>query len=210
MSEHGANSQRPSSKLTQRLFNPFLFTAGSKALTSGIAAILLAGLFGWMGNTHFDGIIDVHTGTEAPLWCFMAEGLIDWISMAIPLVFFGLIVSNSTFRLIDVLGTQALARWPYLITSLAMLPAANRRVNAYLLSRFSQGQAAVTASYNDFVIFAVAMIVTVCMAVWTVALMYKGYSLSCNVKGPRAIITFIISFVGAEVLSKAAVMYILS
>jgi len=210
MSETPADSRSPGSKLMQWLFNPFRFTAGSKALGSGLAAILLAGLFGWMGNTHFDGIIDVHAGVEAPLWCFMAEGLIDWISMAIPLVFFGLIISNSSFRLIDVLGTQALARWPYLIISLIMLPAANRRVNAYLLSSFSQAEGSVTVSYGDFAIFAMAMIVTVCMAVWTVALMYKGYSLSCNVKGPRAIITFIISFVGSEVLSKAAVMYILS
>jgi hypothetical protein len=35
-----------------------------------------------------------------------------------------------------------------------------------------------------------------------VALMYKAYTVSCNIKGSKAIITFIISLIGAEVLSK--------
>ncbi len=36
--------------------------------------------------------------------------------------------------------------------------------------------------------------------------MYRAYAVSCNIKGPRAIITFIISLIGAEVLSKVAII----
>ncbi len=102
-----------SGRLSQWVFNPFRFIAGFKALLLGLAIILISAFIGSLSNTHFDGVIDVHTGAAAPMWFFLAEGVINWVCMVIPLFFFGLIVSRSAFRMIDVLGTQALARWPY-------------------------------------------------------------------------------------------------
>lgn len=194
------------SRLYQWLFNPFKFLAGYKALLSGLAIILLSAFVGSLGNTHFDGVLDVHTGLEAPLWFFFAEGLINWICMAVPLLFFGLIVSRSSFRVIDVLGTQALARWPYLVTAVVMLPDANRRFGEYLMSRLTQTTSAVAVDYTDVLIFGLAIIIGILMAVWMVALMYKAYCVSCNIKGIKAVITFIAGLIGAEVLSKAAIL----
>jgi hypothetical protein len=127
-----------SSRLSQWLFNPFRFVAGLQALLIGLAIILISGFVGSLSNTHFDGVIDVHTGAAAPMWFFLSEGVINWICMAGPLFFFGLIVSHSAFRMIDVVGTQALARWPYLITSIVMFPGANQRVIVYIMSKLTQ------------------------------------------------------------------------
>ncbi len=193
-------------RLFQWLFNPFKFVAGCKALLSGLVIILLSGFVGALGNTHFDGVLDVHTGLEAPLWCFFAEGLINWICLAVPLFFFGLIVSHSSFRAIDVLGTQALARGPYMIASLTMLPDANRRFGEYLMAKLNQTAPTVAIDYIDALIFAFALSLTILMAVWMVALMYRAYAVSCNIKGAKSIITFIVSLIGAEVLSKAAIL----
>ena len=168
--------------------------------------ILLSAFVGSLGNTHFDGVLDVHTGLEAPLWCFFAEGLINWICMAVPLFFFGLIVSRSSFRAIDVFGTQALARGPYLIAAVVMLPEANRRFDEYLTARLTQAAPTVAINYIDVFIFAFAVIVTILMAVWMVALMYRAYAVSCNIRGAKAIATFIVSLIGAEVLSKAVIL----
>ena len=56
----------------QWLFNPFRFVAGYKALLSGLVIILLSAFVGSLGNTHFDGVLDVHIGLTAPLWrCFL-------------------------------------------------------------------------------------------------------------------------------------------
>ena len=194
------------SRLCQWLFNPFKFVAGYKALLSGLVIILLSGLIASFGNAHFDGVLDFHTGLESPLWFFFAEGLINWVCMAVPLFFFGLIVSRTSFRMIDVLGTQALARGPYLIAALAMLPDANRRFGEYLTARLTQAAPAVAINYADVLIFAFALIVIILMAVWMVALMYVAYTLSCNIKGAKAVITFILSLIGAEVLSKAVIL----
>ena len=196
----------PNNRLRQWLFNPFRVVAGYKALLLGLAIILISALVGSLGNTHFDGVLDVHTGLQTPLWLFFAEGLINWICMAIPLFFFGLIVSSSSFRAIDVLGTQALARGPYLITALAMLPDANRRIGEYLIAKFTQTAPTATINYIDILVFVLAMVLAVLMTVWMVALMYRAYCVSCNIKGAKAISTFIVSLIGAEVLSKFAIL----
>lgn len=211
MTEITANTKAANSnRLSQWLFNPFRFIAGFKALLLGLAIILISALVGSLSNTHFDGVLDVHTGFQVPLWCFFAEGLINWVCMVIPLFFFGLIVSRSSFRMIDVFGTQALARWPYLITSVVMLPEANQRFGIYLMSRFASTATSGTVDYTDMLIFIFAMVVVVIMAVWMVALMYRAYVVSCNIKGARAVITFIVSLIGAEVLSKFAILSLLS
>jgi len=197
-------------KLTiEWLFNPFRFIAGFKALLLGLAIILISALVGSFSNTHFDGVWDAHTGFQAPLWCFFAEGLINWVCMVVPLFFFGLIVSRSSFRTIDVFGTQALARWPYLITSVVMLPDANQRVGIYLMSKFTQTAPAVAIGSTDVFVFVFAIILVILMLIWMVALMYRAYVVSCNIKGAGAVITFIVSLTGAEVLSKFAILSLL-
>jgi hypothetical protein len=180
--------------------------AGYQALFLGLGIMLISALFGFLGNTHFDGVLDVHKGLEAPLWLFLAEGIIDWMSLAIPLFFFGLIVSTSSLRIIDVFGTQVLARWPYIVTSVVMLPEANQRVGAYIIFRLTSTAASVTIDYMDMLIFIFAIIVGIFMSVWMVALMYRAYVVSCNIKGARAIVTFIVSLIGAEVLSKLSIL----
>ena len=74
------------------------------------------------------------------------------------------------------------------------------------MSRLTQTTSPAAIDYIDMSIFAFAMILTVLMAVWMVALMYKAYCVSCNIKGPKAIATFIASLIGAEVLSKFAIL----
>jgi hypothetical protein len=207
MTEITANTKTANSnRLSQWLFNPFRFIAGFKALLLGLAIILVSGFVGSLSNTHFDGVLDLHTGAAAPMWFFLSEGIINWVCMAMPLFFFGLIVSNSSFRVIDVLGTQALARWPYLIAAIVMLPDANRRVLDYIVSKLTQNAPAAAISSIDVFIFGFAMIIAIFMLIWMVALMYVAYTMSCNIKGARAVITFIVSLIGAEVLSKVAIL----
>ena len=196
----------PRRSISQWLFNPFIFVAGYQALLLGLGIMLISAFIGFLGNTHFDGVLDVHKGLEAPLWLFLAEGIIDWLTIAMPLFFFGLLVSSSSLRMIDVFGTQALARWPYIVTSVVMLPEANQRVGAYIIFRLTSTAASVTIDYMDMLIFIFAIIVGIFMSVWMVALMYRAYVVSCNIKGARAIVTFIVSLIGAEVLSKLSIL----
>lgn len=197
-----ANEKRT---LAQWLFNPFKFIAGYQALLIGLAAILLTSLLGSLSNTHFDGVLDVHTGLQAPLWFFLSEGLINWMSLAVPLFFFGLILSRSALRTVDVFGTQALARFPYLISAIAFIPFKYASGGEDLTAKLMESGFSAIATPALLLTLGLAIIVAIPMIIWMVVLMYRAYTVSCNIKGPKAIITFIISLIGAEVLSKVAI-----
>jgi len=203
MTEFAANAQaRSRGRLGQWLFNPFRFVAGARALLLGLAVILISALLGSLSNTHFDGVLDVHTGQEAPLWLFLAEGLINWLCMAVVLIIFAYVVSRSSFRVIDIFGTQALARWPYLIAAIALLPPGSQRYTQYLAWKFARIGSEVSCESTDVIFFVLATIIALLTLIWMVALMYRAYSVSCNIKGARAVGTFIAGIIAAEILSK--------
>ncbi len=194
------------------LFNPFTYCAGGTALAVGLAATLAACAIGSLSNTHFDGVIDVHPGKTAPLWVFLTEGLINWLCLATVLIVTGLFVAKSRFRAIDVFGTQALARWPMLLTSIALLPPGVQRCSDYVVKKaaafsgMDPGPEVIVQS-GDAVFFAVGMLAVLVAIVWTVALMYRAYSVSCDVRGPKAIWSFVAGLIIAEVISNVIIIF---
>jgi hypothetical protein len=184
--------------------------AGGKALGIGLAAILLAGLIGALGNTHFDGVLDTHKGAHFPLWVFLAEGIIDWLCLAAVLLALGKAISKTSFRAFDVLGTQALARWPMVWVGLLMLPDAIRRFGAQLLDQVANPGAKPEINVADAVVCCLVVIASIPFFCWTVYLMYKAFSVSCNVKGVKAIGTFVGGLIVAEVLSKLCMALLLT
>jgi hypothetical protein len=187
--------------LTQWLFNPFQFIAGGGALSVGLVVILVTAFLGSLSNTHFDGVLDVHTGRSAPLWFFPMEVLIDWLCISVVLLMAAFIVSRSSFRVIDVFGTQALARAPHLLTVLAVLPKGFGRYTEYLVSKIAQQALANPIKSTDVLFFAVGIIVELLMVIWVVVLMYRAYAVSCNTKGGKAVGSFIAGLIIAEILS---------
>jgi len=213
MSDTVAVNPAPRVPIVTALMNPFYYLAGGPALGIGLALILLSALLGFFGNTHFDGVLDSHTGRAAPLWVFLAEGLVDWLVLALPLYLAGRLLSRSQgLRAVDVFGTQALARAPYLLVALATLLPGYQRTVARVIENlpriFDRSGAPPTPLIEhggDFAVFLVVTVFGVLMLVWMVALMYRSYALSCNIKGARAVVSFIVSILIAEVLSKLAV-----
>jgi hypothetical protein len=55
---------------------------------------------------------------------------------------------------------------------------------------------------GDAVVFFMVVTAMFPLLCWMVALMYRAFSISCNVKGARAVITFVISLLVAEIVSK--------
>lgn len=181
------------------IFNPFYYIAGGQALALGLSLIVAAGLLGWVGNAHLDGVLDVHIGLEAPIWLFVAEGVIDWLVMALVLLAAGAILSGRRFRALDIFGTQALARGPsVLLVAVAFIPGFQVQSLKLATGNFQIVPAELAA-------FVVGMLVTVFTIIWMVILMYRGFAVSCNVRGGKATGAFIVSLILAEILSKAAV-----
>ncbi|MFW6162505.1 MAG: hypothetical protein ACODAJ_07020 [Planctomycetota bacterium] len=186
------------------LFNPFRYVAGGPALGMGLILIAAAGLIGSASTTHFDGVLDVHTGAEAPLWWFMAEGFVAWLALAVPLWVAGKVLSKSHVRAVDVFGTQALARAPSLVTAAAALLPGYRRYALRVAALFTKAAPGGQVQAIDPVVFAFVMVVILGTLVWMVALMYRGFAVACNLRGGKAVVGFIVAAVVGEVLSKVA------
>ena len=70
------------------LFNPFTYVAGWNAILIGLVVILVTGYLGSLSNTHFDGVLDAHTGRSAPIWFFLTTGILNWLCMGVVLWIF--------------------------------------------------------------------------------------------------------------------------
>ncbi len=184
------------------LFNPFEMIAGWTSLLIGIGIILITGVICFFGKLHLDGAIDLHGGTDTNLTISFSEGIINWLIVTIMMYITGRIVSKSTIRFIDVAGTQAMARFPYLAASLATFIFPAEKILEYIEWKIYKRGDVVELSNMDIILIGVQAMLTIACAVWLIVLMYKAYSVSCNLKGSKGIFSFIAALLAAEIVSK--------
>lgn len=185
------------------LFNPFKFIAGSKALAFGMAAIVVTALLAVLTKEHLDGVLDIHVGRESASYVYFTESFIDWLSLVFPLYIFGRILSTSSIRLVDVAGTSALARYPmFFVVIVSMFIPKNLPTDPQKLFAIIQNNPGIVAR------LVCIGLLTLPFIIWTVALMYNAYSISANLKGAKAVWSFIASVVIAEIISKI-ILYLL-
>jgi hypothetical protein len=201
--KHGATGQW--------LFNPFYFLAGMKAMTIGIMSILISGCLAFFGSSRFDGLLDFHTApARSPFWHCISDGIISWLLLSILLLIAGKLISKSRVRAIDVFGTQALARAPYLFLALAsVIPGVASRALRFGMS-IAANQAVFDGFSMDILAFAFIIIITIAMTIWMIILMYRAFAVSCNVSGSRAVSAFIVSLLIGELVSKIILFQISS
>ena len=188
------------------LFRPAEYIGAQKALWIGIAAMLISGFINIFTHSHFDGVIDFHTGnvSDYSFQAYLYEGFVDWLVFSLLLYITGLIFSSSSIRIIDVMGMQALARCPFFLVSLLTLLLPHREVDEYLKSdmlKAATGTPIIVPIY-EWIFFGLSILLIIAIFVWTVILMYRAYSVSCNLKGEKGIISFIVVMLIAEGIIK--------
>lgn len=179
------------------MFNPFVRIAGIRSLILGLAGIVAAGLIAAGAGIRFDGLLDVHAGYEVALWVPVVEGMVNWAVFTLILVVAALLFSKSAVRLIDVAGTQALARMPLLlVAAICGLPWIREAFDELALSAIGGQMAGI-----PWMGVVAGAVVTLAGIVWMVALMWKAFSVSCNMKGGRAIALFVLAVLIGEVVT---------
>ena len=199
--------------MTRYLFKPFDRIAGGPALGLGLFVIALTALLAWNSGLVTDGVLDLHFAPTANPGITLLQGLINWLSISLLLLLMGRWLSKSRFRTLDLLGTQALARWPVLLgVAFLSIPWVNREINARtqaLMSAMPDDPSMVMASSEyllDAMWLTVLSLPLLAMLVWLVWLMYHGYALVTNQRGQRAVFSFIGALIAAEILSKALIV----
>lgn len=174
------------------LINPFERIAGWQALFIGLAAMALTAVTGKINGVAFDGILDVHTGASFGYLAAFAMQTVNFLAMFLTMWLAGICFSKSKPRAIDIAGTMALARAPMLLLAvICFLPVT-------------------PACLYDTPRIIIFGLISIFFIIWMIALMYNAYSVSCNLKGGRAVISFIGALLAAEVVSKLVFIFLLT
>lgn len=188
---------QPEMTIVRWMFNPFVRIAGIRSLAIGLAGIVAAGMAAAGAGMRFDGLLDVHAGNEVGPWVPVAEGLVNWAVFTALLLVVALLFSKSTVRLVDIAGTQAMARMPLLlVAAICGLPWIREAFDELAISLMSGQPTGI-----PWMGVAVGAVVTLAGVVWMVALMWKAFSVSCNMKGGPAIALFILAVLIGEVVT---------
>lgn len=184
--------------MTTWLFNPFTYIAGLKSLLIGWAMMLLTAFIAYHSNTSFDGALDSHIYHGAvPVWYHITDQLIAWGSLVITFFLAGRLFSASSIRFIDVAGTTALARIPmFFVAAIPLVFPELKGITA---------KADPSTIGIGLIIVALVMVV---FFIWMIALLYNAFKVSCNLKGNKAIVLFIVSLIVAEIISKIILHYL--
>ena len=176
--------------------NPFDQIAGFKALIWGLFGMTISIVLSYLSGWHYHGLLHFGPAPNSALWCYAIEHIIVWL---IPSVFFyigGLLLSRSKIRLIDVLGTVAFAQLPLLINSLVQL---SPPLQQFLIIDTNMPIEEITKQPGYTLGASVSMILVVFL-VWTLIWMFKALRISCNLKGFKLTMLYIISIGGGEMI----------
>jgi hypothetical protein len=185
------------------LFNPFVYIAGTHALVIGWGIMIISAFIAFYTGNHFDGALDVHSnGHPVHLPQTFFELFIDWSILVLTFYILGRIVSDTSFRFIDIAGTIALARWPMIFVVLvSFLPVPGLHSEKPSIDEMMK-----MISNPYFIIMTILILPLI---VWVFALNYNAFSVSTNLKKGKAVITFIAGIIIAEVISKIVLEYTL-
>lgn len=183
----------------KRLINPFHYIAGGKALAWGLAVIAIE--IAWLYTIGFTQDSYLHF-TPAPangaLLKTAAMQLAMWLAPALLSGLCGLVMSRSKIRLIDILGTTALAQAPLL---LLLLPLSVGSLNDTLTT------AAEAAKSGDIQNLPITLLLV--YGLWSLAVLAlfyirncQAFSVSCNLHGWRAVVPYIAVVIVVTLLSQ--------
>ncbi len=177
--------------MIKKLFNPFTFIAGGYSLIIGIIIILLTSIIGFFSNIHFPDVISVKTSSDYPLQYHIIQNVMNFIIVSTIMYMVSIIFSKSKIRIVDVYGTQALARFPYLIAAFIGFSNSMDNFKNYVFWQFLKQGDPIDISTSDILITIILVIITLLLTIWLIVLMYNAFKISANLKGPKSIFLFI-------------------
>ncbi len=191
--------------LVRWLFNPFVRIAGTIALAVGLGAIVLGGLVAGAVGIRFDGLIDMHFVGPVPLWLPVLEGMLNWIVISVLIAGVARVFGGGV-RLIDIAGTQAMARTPLILSvAICSLPWIRNSLAELATSLQDSGIAAPDLGTGVLV----GSLIMMAGIAWMIVLMWNAFSACCHIKGGRGIALFVGAVVVGEVITKGMVVRLL-
>lgn len=185
------------------IYNPFEKIPENQLLLLGLAITIGGSLLGYLFDTRFDGVLDVHPYPNIPLAKPFIDNAINAVSLCLPLFLLGRYINNKT-RFIDVLNVALIARSPFYLLTLGN--AGNFFTN--LDTKINPANPLdVNFTPLDIVTLTIFSIASIAFLVWFVALMYNGFKTATNLKKTSHKIAFAFTILLAEAIASVAIYY---
>lgn len=185
------------------LFNPFEFIAGFKALIIGVVAILISALLDYYCEQHM-AMKNNWNLIESISW-----RLAGWFLFSVLLFLIGILFSKSKVRFIDVLGTQALARYPNIFASLiSLIPSFRKFINHIFYKTFQKGSP-VELSTLEVISSLFIYLILFLTLVWSLVLMFNAFKVSTNLKGEKSVWIFVVALVFSLITAMGVKMFLI-
>jgi len=184
-----------------KLINPFHYIAGAKSLVWGLLIILVTSVIGYYSHTHFPDVISVKTCPELPVFYFILQGLLNWFVPATLFYGVALLFSTSAVRAIDIYGTQAFARAPYLVASLMGFFGVLEKFGKHIMWSLLHYGEPVEISLLEMAGAIGIMVLTLLLTIWMITLMLHAFKVSANLKGGKLALIFIGVLIASMVIT---------
>lgn len=171
-----------------RILDPFRYLAGGKALAWGLLFILLTSSLLSAASMVQDSLLHFAFVREVAFGRVLGIEFVLWLLPALLLYGAGALLSRSRIRPVDVLGTTAFAQLPLLVLNLPFLFPQTRRWSEGLQGTVSAGGIPETGTLVPLAVLGVvALALLALFFFWN----YRAFSVSCNVRGPKAVGAFV-------------------
>jgi hypothetical protein len=194
---------------TNLILNPFTKIAGFKALTFGVMGMLVAGYISFYSNTHFDGVLNIHSGMAAPMWIHILWPFADVAFLGIWFTLFGMTMSSSKIRIVDVFGTQAFAFLPLVPASLMGFSKSIDRLTEKLTTVDPNAIRLDMFPMNDLLIALIIVFMVIPLTVWSGIWIYNGFKESANLPHKKVIPVYIAAIIIGMLLPKYLIVHFL-
>ncbi|MXV38683.1 hypothetical protein GO491_08365 [Flavobacteriaceae bacterium Ap0902] len=186
--------------MNSTLLKPFAKYSEKTLLAVGITGTLIGSYLAYIFNVRFDGVLDLHTVSDALYHEPFIDNLINIICLIL-LLFVTAKYINVKTRLVDMVNTVLIARMPYYLLTVFNL---NDFINKATLEVIEFTN---TQQVNDIPIFNLAALIifallSILFLIWYITLLFNGFKIASNAKDKRSIFLFIAAILLSEIISK--------
>ncbi len=158
------------------LLNPFTRIAGGSALLLGCLIMLLTAAIAAPCGVNFVGSLNIHVARATPFGIILMLLVFGWLNASVFFYIAGRLLSPSKIRAIDIFGTLALARAPFLLAApMGLLPGWEKLEPQV----FEQPEQLPTAMLVSMI---AATVVFLLVDIWVVIWSYNAFAVSANLR----------------------------
>ena len=190
------------------LFNPFENFPERPLILFGTAATIVLSMTSAYFNARFDGVLDLHFST-ATFLNTLTDNALNIAVLSLALFTLGKI-RNSKTRFIDIFTASLISRIPYYFPPFLNWNNIILIETEKLMQQFLTAQPNQMPQFDNVSMLVLAGFAAVSMVflAWFLYLLYQGYKVATNAKGPFEVVLFGIAIIIAEIFSKTIFYFI--